>query len=112
MNPIRDRGNIKWSTMMLPEHRQLLQELELAQDEQECPDLSEDQQEELELVIGESMAEAVEVMLTFFAEKRYSNFTGIIKKYDPLNRTICVENKAEIRKTIPISAVIKAARVG
>ncbi|WP_167577694.1 YolD-like family protein [Ammoniphilus sp. YIM 78166] len=106
---IRDRGNIKWSTMMLPEHRQLLQELEHSQDEQECPEPSEDKWEELQLVIGEAIETRKEVTLKYFANKRFHRLTGQIQKYDPIGRLFSIVSREGTIERVSFAAIIDAA---
>ncbi|MEW9668950.1 YolD-like family protein [Ammoniphilus sp. 3BR4] len=107
MDQIRDRGNIKWTAMMLPEHRQLLQQLEESQDERECPELAEDKWEELQFVIQKAIEEKTEITLTFFQDKRMENLIGRIKKYDPLSRSLSLVGRSELRH-IPVSTIVDA----
>ncbi|RXT07842.1 YolD-like family protein [Ammoniphilus sp. CFH 90114] len=108
MDNLRDRGNIKWSTMMLPEHRKLLQQLELSQEEESCPELTEDRWEEIQYIIQEAMGEGVEVTLTFFADKRFKHFTGKVKKFDPLRQTLHVVGEDEYTYPISVASLVDA----
>lgn len=52
---IKDRGTIKWTAMMLPEHVQHLKELVIDERRVEKPILDEQMVEEFELIICEAM---------------------------------------------------------
>ncbi|MCY8141925.1 YolD-like family protein [Bacillus haynesii] len=52
---LKDRGSIKWTAMMLPEHVSLLRELESRQDKVKRPVLNLSQIEDMEMVISEAM---------------------------------------------------------
>ncbi|WP_186318725.1 YolD-like family protein, partial [Bacillus licheniformis] len=48
---LKDRGSIKWTAMMLPEHVSLLRELESRQNKVKRPVLDLSQIEDMEMVI-------------------------------------------------------------
>jgi len=52
---LKDRGSIKWTAMMLPEHVGLLRELESRQNKVKRPVLDMSQIEEMEMAISEAM---------------------------------------------------------
>ncbi|MED1659615.1 YolD-like family protein [Bacillus licheniformis] len=52
---LKDRGSIKWTAMMLPEHVSLLRELESNQDKVKRPVLDTSQIEDMEIIISEAM---------------------------------------------------------
>ncbi|MCY9280852.1 YolD-like family protein [Bacillus haynesii] len=53
---LKDRGSIKWTAMMLPEHVSLLRELESSQNKVKRPVLDLSQIEDMEMIISEAMA--------------------------------------------------------
>ncbi|MCY9152509.1 YolD-like family protein [Bacillus haynesii] len=52
---LKDRGAIKWTAMMLPEHVGLLRELESNQNKVKRPVLDTSQIEDMEMIISEAM---------------------------------------------------------
>ncbi|MEC0633368.1 YolD-like family protein [Bacillus haynesii] len=52
---LKDRGSIKWTAMMLPEHVSLLRELESNQNKVKRPVLDTSQIEDMEMIISEAM---------------------------------------------------------
>ncbi|UZJ78754.1 YolD-like family protein [Fictibacillus sp. KU28468] len=74
---IRDRGAIKWTAMMLPEHVKQLREFDLEQNEKVKPELDEQQLELIEETICEAMAEDLFLCITYF---KYHDFHLLIGK--------------------------------
>ena len=72
---IRDRGTIKWTSMMLPEHVQSLKEALIDEKKIEKPLLDEQAIEEFELII----CEAMEYNNTIACEIYDSGFSKTIK---------------------------------
>jgi hypothetical protein len=108
MDRLHDRGNIKWSTMMLPEHRQLLIHLKEAQQDVMMKDLTEDKLKEIDQVIRQSLAQGEEIILTYYYRKRYHRITGFVEGYDPLQRQIIIKGRANEQKKIDCSRIIDA----
>ncbi|AKQ73978.1 YolD-like family protein [Bacillus licheniformis] len=52
---LKDRGTIKWTAMMLPEHVSLIRELERSQNKVKRPVLDLAQIEDMEMIISEAM---------------------------------------------------------
>ncbi|MCY8025645.1 YolD-like family protein [Bacillus sonorensis] len=52
---LKDRGSIKWTAMMLPEHVSLIRELESSQNKVKRPVLDMSQIEDMEMIISEAM---------------------------------------------------------
>lgn len=66
---LRDRGTIKWTSMMLPEHvKQLKQDL-LDVSKTGKPSLDEQQIEELDILVSEAMALNKELNLSSLKRK-------------------------------------------
>ena len=63
---LNDRGSIKWTAMMLPEHVGLLRELESNQDKVKRPVLDMSQIEDMEMAISEAMEFNNQVQFSVF----------------------------------------------
>ncbi len=87
----QDRGNKKWSAMLLPEHRERLRQM--AEDEQKLvkPRLDADQWEDLNYKLQAALIEKRIVTITHFKHDALVNVTGIISKCDPINRILHVQ---------------------
>lgn len=89
----KDRGNIKWTAMMLPEHREMLHEYGLSQDDVDPPDHDEEM-----------------VKVLYWKHKRYVEVHGIVKKIDPYKRAILVDASASDdwdRRWIPVEHIFE-----
>lgn len=90
---IRDRGTIKWTAMMLPEHVKLLRELHEDRDKQEKPLLDEGALEEMDRMLGLAIETKLPIQINYFEKGYFKNLTGLAKRYDPLNRKLCIETR-------------------
>ncbi|EWH20760.1 YolD-like family protein [Bacillus haynesii] len=63
---LKDRGSIKWTAMMLPEHVSLLLELESNQNKVKRPVLDMSQIEDMEMIISEAMEFSNPVQFSVF----------------------------------------------
>ncbi|WP_254115392.1 YolD-like family protein [Bacillus haynesii] len=70
---LKDRGSIKWTAMMLPEHVGLLRELESNQNKVKRPVLDMSQIEDMEMIISESMEFNTQVQFTIFKPLPFLN---------------------------------------
>jgi hypothetical protein len=87
---IRDRGTIKWTAMMLPEHVKLLREWQKEDEYQTKPELDEQQLEAMNDTLCEAMASGQEVMITYFEQKKYKLLVGTIHYYDEIKKKLHV----------------------
>lgn len=89
---IRDRGNIKWNALMLPEHVSLLREWKKQDQYIEKPQLDEWALQELSEQLQLTYEQKVEVELKIWNEKKIFKVTGVISKLDERNGELYLEN--------------------
>ena len=65
---VNDRGNIKWTTLMLPEHAEILRELKVQQNYKTKPMIDEQLIEENELQLQQAIHENKEVEINYFKD--------------------------------------------
>jgi hypothetical protein len=92
MDKFRDRGNIKWTSMMLTEHREALKEWGHSQHDVAPPNKTEDELAELAEQIGRAMALHCEVRMTYYQDKRNHVAAGTIKRFDPAIQALYIES--------------------
>lgn len=63
---MRDRGMIKWTSMMLPEHKEVLKEALKENNHKEKPILDEQQLAENERMLQEAIENGLEVSIRYF----------------------------------------------
>lgn len=89
---IRDRGNIKWNAMMLPEHVKLLREWQEKDDDVEKPELDEWALQELSEQLQLAYRNHTQVELKIWEAAHIFTATGIISKLDDTKRTLYLED--------------------
>ncbi|NPC93181.1 YolD-like family protein [Bacillus sp. WMMC1349] len=85
---LRDRGTIKWVSMMLPEHVKLLREYQESLDKVEKPVLDEQKYQEFDEVICEAMENNRPLQFTYFQKGELKKLTGCIHYVDVLQREL------------------------
>lgn len=85
---IRDRGKIKWTSMMLPEHVKLLRDWAYEDTFEQRVELDEQQLEEMNHAIAEAMECQTLVAITYYENKRHQLAVGYIHYYDEWKKTL------------------------
>ncbi|WP_462405392.1 YolD-like family protein [Gracilibacillus sp. Marseille-QA3620] len=77
---IRDRGKIKWTSLMLPEHVSLLREWAQEDSYEMRNELDEQKIEEINQIIAEAMEYGTAVRITYYKTnaRRYESVEGYI----------------------------------
>lgn len=78
---MKDRGAIKWSAMMLPEHKKLLAKIYDEPEYVEKPILDENKCGEINLILLLAIRESRLVRIKYYQEHTFCKIEGIIKKY-------------------------------
>jgi YolD-like protein len=108
---IRDRGNIKWTSLMLPEHVKILRKyINEEYHEVSEPILDEQLLAEINTLILESMEVNFPLSFTIYEDKRLAVIKGNIHYFDVNKQEIRVfdrDNNLHILKTISIKDVQK-----
>ncbi|MEJ6951671.1 YolD-like family protein [Natronospora cellulosivora (SeqCode)] len=89
---IKDRGNIKWSSLMLSEHRKELEKLyELDKSSFNKPFLDEQKLEEMNKVLEQAIHEKASLRIKYYNKGLYEYF-GIVEKYNYQTREVYLVN--------------------
>ncbi|WP_053220402.1 YolD-like family protein [Virgibacillus senegalensis] len=75
----QDRGTIKWTSLMLPEHVEMLNQWYEAEKDVEKPLLSSDKLEEMQRTITQAIEYKQKVSLFFYEAQRIERMEGFIK---------------------------------
>jgi len=89
---IRDRGNIKWNAMMLPEHVKLLREWHEKNDDVVKPELDEWALQELSEQLQIAFKNRTQVELKIWETAHIFTAAGIISKLDDTKGTLYLED--------------------
>ncbi len=90
---VRDRGNIKWVSMMLPEHVKLLKEYKKELQEVEKPTLDEQKYEEFNEIISRAVEEDMPLEFTYYQKGEMKKLIGQINQIDHLKKKIHILSK-------------------
>ncbi|KKI93065.1 hypothetical protein WQ54_06045 [Bacillus sp. SA1-12] len=104
---IRDRGNIKWTSMMLPEHVKLLRDWSEADTYQEKTELDEQQLEQFNEIICLAMEEHKELIFTYYKDHFHHICSGHVHYIDPISHTLrIVDEQNGQRFKLSFSAIV------
>lgn len=103
---IRDRGAIKWTAMMLPEHVRLLRDWVKEDGYEEKPLLDEQKLEELHQLIDRSFHEKSDVMFTYYEHHTFQAVKGRVLDIDFVQRKIHIEAAGGEKKVIKLEDLI------
>lgn len=104
---IRDRGNIKWTSMMLPEHVKLLRDWSEEDAYQEKPELDEQQLEQFNETICFAMEENTELIFTYYKDHFFHTCSGYVHYIDPIQHTLrIVDEETGNRLQLPLQIIV------
>ncbi|MCQ6266122.1 YolD-like family protein [Fictibacillus sp. WQ 8-8] len=103
---IKDRGSIKWTAMMLPEHVKQLRDWEREEAWLENTELDEQQLEEMNQQIFFAMEEARKVAVLCRKPLGEKAILGLIHYYDPHRRLLRIMNDEGKKQDVSLDAII------
>jgi len=92
----KDRGNKKWTAMMLIEHRDRLQKLKKHEDDNEKPILNDQEKEVINSKLQQALKNNLTVEIKHYDNKRFETATGRIDKVN-INRKELFINENKIK---------------
>jgi len=103
---IRDRGRIKWTSMMLPEHVKFLRNWAKEDSWETEKPLDEQMLEQLDVVLQEVQELKKMISVEYYEDHHYHTARGRIRKIDPLAKEIQVKDETTgAIKTIEITHI-------
>ena len=104
---VRDRGRIKWASLMLPEHVKLLREYNKNLKRIEKPILDEQKYEEFNEVMSRAMEENITLEFTYYQKGEMKKCVGKINYLDGLNRKIHISSQATNNQLLRLDDIIE-----
>lgn len=104
---IRDRGRIKWVSMMLPEHVKLLREYNESLDKVEKPVLDEQKYEEFNKVIRRAKEENITLQFTYYQKGEMKKLVGNIHYIDQLKRELRIVDYLTKKHVLKLGDIIE-----
>ncbi|WP_335869847.1 YolD-like family protein [Bacillus sp. 2205SS5-2] len=103
---IRDRGRMKWTSMMLPEHVKLLRDWSKEDSFEKEKEIDEQQLEDLNIVAAEAMEYGKCVTITHYTNKRYELLVGTLHSWDAYSETFQVIDRFEAKHEVALKRII------
>lgn len=105
---IKDRGTKKWTAMMLPEHVSGLRKIWFDDFEQtQRPELDEYEIEEIESKLFYALEFKRQVTIKIWDQGFFKEITGLLKKFNGLEKCIYLEEKDCYLNKIRFSDIVK-----
>ncbi|MDQ0976060.1 hypothetical protein QFZ31_005938 [Neobacillus niacini] len=102
---IRDRGRIKWVSMMLPEHIKLLRDWVKEDQYEERKEIDEQQLELMNMTLSEAIEFDQFVTITHYRNRNYEIVIGKIHYWDQMAQRLHIIDHFEEVHSIPITAI-------
>lgn len=103
---IRDRGKIKWTSMMLPEHVKLLRDWVKEDEDEKEKELDEQQLERMNETILEAMELNHSVAITHYRRQKYELLIGKIHYWDSMASKLHIVDNFEELHRIGLSNIV------
>ncbi len=98
----RDRGKIKWTAMMLPEHISLLREWQKEDDYMPKPELTDFDLQDIQEQLESAMMRKCMTQVRTWKDGKVTGYLGIVEEIDVRNQFIKLQDPFDIER---ISAV-------
>ncbi|MFD1736290.1 YolD-like family protein [Bacillus salitolerans] len=104
---IRDRNLMKYAPFLMPEHRQMLRQVEEElYVHKSKPVLDEQRLEELNVTLSEGLENQRELIFTYFYHHDFRFEIGFVKAVDPVSKVIRIVDKLDNPSTLPFESII------
>lgn len=100
---VNDRGNIKWTAMMMPEHQNMLKEMWSQQEWKEKPMLDEQMVTEMNIQLQMALANDLTIEIEYFKNHDYHKMKGRLLGVNPLLNYVRINDKE-----IPLDSITGA----
>ncbi|MEY2192362.1 YolD-like family protein [Neobacillus sp. BF23-41] len=102
---IRDRGRIKWTSMMLPEHVKLLRDWVKEDRYEQKREMDEQHLELMNGILSEAIEYDQYVTITHYRNRNYEIVIGKIHYWDELTQRLHVIDRFDEVHRIPMNAI-------
>ncbi|MBM7598454.1 hypothetical protein JOC34_000811 [Virgibacillus halotolerans] len=101
---VNDRGTKKWTSLMMPEHIQMLDELWKEDDKKTKPIIDEQQREEFDIKLQIALKDHLTVEVVYFVDYDFHTVKGKLDKIDVLNGRLHIDNmRIDINDVIEVT---------
>lgn len=106
---LKDRGTIKWTSLMLPEHVERIKQLKKELNKVEKPEIDEQRLQEMEQIIAQAYAKNIPLAFTYWDDGFYKTASGKIGRIDHFAKQLHIKNSSLERFTIPFAHIVDVA---
>ncbi|MCF3941539.1 YolD-like family protein [Oceanobacillus alkalisoli] len=103
---INNRGSIKWTTMMLPEHAELLRELWNEDNKIKNPLLDPQEMELMEQHLQTAYLDKLRTEFTIYSPSALQTVTGTITKLEQQTKQIHIKKEDGTRLPLPLQLIV------
>ncbi|AIF42145.1 YolD-like family protein [Virgibacillus sp. SK37] len=83
---VNDRGNIKWTSIMMPEHINLLKQIWEEKDHKKKPVLDEQQVNEINMKLQLAIHNDLNIIIEYYKDHDYHKINGKLKNVDSMRK--------------------------
>ncbi|PTV95034.1 YolD-like protein [Halanaerobium saccharolyticum] len=103
---LKDRGNKKWTAMMLIEHRKRLKELKESEKDRKKPILDDQEKEEINYKLQQAVQHNLAVEIKYYENKRFKTSSGVIKKVDSNRKEVIISEEVGEQHKISLNNLL------
>ncbi len=107
---IKDRGKMKWTSMMLPEHVAMLREWAEEDMYEQRAVLDEQELEAMNLFIAEAMEYQIMAAVTYYENRKHRLMIGYIHYYDDYQRKLHIKDRFEQVHYLHLDNIVEISR--
>lgn len=108
---IMDRGNIKWTAMMLPEHVAAVKQELINLEKVNKPILDEDGLAKIELLIYEAMEYNLQLEFSLFKKGFIESIVGSTHFIDYIKKEFRIKDKNDLIHNVPFQKIVDVQKV-
>jgi len=103
---LKDRGNKKWTAMMLIEHRKRLKELKESEKDREKPILDDQEKAAINFKLQQAVQNNLPGEIKYYEDKRFKTASGVIKKVNLNQKEVIIFEKTDAQQKISINNLL------
>ncbi len=107
---LNDRGNLKWTSLMLPEHLVEIKQWKQEQFHDKKRELTEWEMEEIEQIVQRAYKLHEEVKITFWSDNKLHDVVGMITAINVFHKELLLDMDISIKR-ITFDQIQKASMV-
>lgn len=108
---IRDRGNIKWTAIMLPEHVAAVKQEVINLEKVNQPILDEDRLTEIEMLIHEAMEYNLQLEFKLFKKGYIESIIGHTHFIDYIKKEFRIKDKNDLIHNVSFQKIVDVQKV-